>query len=626
MKAIFSRGISLLVMTLMLLGFCLPASADLVSTSGAIKMHDPTLIQVGSTWYASGTGLDEAGMRLIKSTDNMKTWTRMDNLFTSPLSWWSNYVPNHEQNQWAPNFAYFNGKYYNFYSVSRFGSRVSMIGLISTTNIETGPWSDEGLVINSIQSSTYNAIDPFFVLDANGSPWLSFGSFDSGIKLTQLDPTTLKPTGQLYSIASGNPLEASTITYHDGYYYLIASRGYCCKGVNSSYKMIYGRSTSITGPYLDKNGVDMMNFGGTVLETGNSSRYISPGGQEIYNNLLVYLTYDTQDNGNPYMFVNDLYWDSQKWPTLYSNNSSNLGLYKPVTASSSVDGYNWFANRVNDGDRGSVDSSMGWSSNNSLTSNHTEYLTVDTGAVQPIGKVDLYPRNDGVNTGYGFPIDFTIQVSSDNVNWTTVVTQTGYAQPGNSVQSFPFSPQSARYVKITGTNLRSNPNEQNYYRMQFAETEIYGNIAMSKNVSVSSSIEAYNWFKTKVNDGQRNSVAGSMGWSSNNSLNANHTEYLSVDIGAAHTLNRVDLYPRNDSTQQVGYGFPIDFTIQVSPDNVNWTTVVTQTDYARPGDSVQSFTFTPQSARYVKITGTNLRSNPNDLNAYRMQFAEVEVY
>ena len=79
---------------------------------------------------------------------------------------------------------------------------------------------------------------------------------------------------------------------------------------------------------------------------------MSPGGQEIYNNLLVYLTYDTQDNGNPYMFVNDLYWDSQKWPTLYSNTSSNLGLYKPVTASSSVDGYNRFANRVNDGDRG----------------------------------------------------------------------------------------------------------------------------------------------------------------------------------------------------------------------------------------------------------------------------------
>ena len=182
-------------------------------------------------------------------------------------------------------------------------------------------------------------------------------------------------------------------------------------------------------------------------------------------------------------------------------NNSNLGLYKPVTVSSSVDGYNWFANRVNDGDRGSVDSSMGWSSNNSLTTNHTEYLTVDTGAVQPIGKVDLYPRNDGVNTGYGFPIDFTIQVSSDNINWTTVVTQTGYAQPGNSVQSFPFSPQSARYVKITGTNLRPNPNEQNFYRMQFAETEIYGNIAMSKNVSVSSSLKLTTGLKLRLTMG-----------------------------------------------------------------------------------------------------------------------------
>ena len=37
--------------------------------------------------------------------------------------------------------------------------------------------------------------------------------------------------------------------------------------------------------------------------------------------------------------------------------------------------------------------------------------------------------------GEAFPLDFTIQVSNDNTNWTTVVTQTNYAKPGNSVQA-----------------------------------------------------------------------------------------------------------------------------------------------------------------------------------------------
>mgnify|MGYP001296156212 CR=1 FL=1 len=84
---------------------------------------------------------------------------------------------------------------------------------------------------------------------------------------------------------------------------------------------------------------------------------------------------------------------------------------------------------------------------------------------------DLYPRNDGNRIGDCFPIDFTIQVSTDNINWTTKVTETNYAKPGNQVQSFSFTPQSARYVKITGTNLRTD--QYGAYRMQFAEIEVY---------------------------------------------------------------------------------------------------------------------------------------------------------
>ena len=77
---------------------------------------------------------------------------------------------------------------------------------------------------------------------------------------------------------------------------------------------------------------------------------------------------------------------------------------------------------------------------------------------------------------------------------------------------------------------------------------------------------------------------------------------------------------------RVGEAFPLDFTIQVSNDNTNWTTVVTQTNYAKPGNSVQSFNFTTQNARYIKVQGTNLRQVASDNNYYRMQLAEIEVY
>jgi hypothetical protein len=88
--------------------------------------------------------------------------------------------------------------------------------------------------------------------------------------------------------------------------------------------------------------------------------------------------------------------------------------------------------------------------------------------------VTLFPRNDGKNGGFGFPIDFTIQVSTDGTNWTQVVSKTGYPFPTGG-QAFAFPNTTARYVKVTGTNLRSNPNDASYYKMQITEMEVYTN-------------------------------------------------------------------------------------------------------------------------------------------------------
>ncbi|MDO8685124.1 MAG: discoidin domain-containing protein, partial [Clostridiales bacterium] len=115
----------------------------------------------------------------------------------------------------------------------------------------------------------------------------------------------------------------------------------------------------------------------------------------------------------------------------------------------------------------------GWASNDNITSNHTEWVKMDLAASYSISKVDLYPRNNSGYVGEYFPVDFTIKVSTDDTNWSTVVTQTGYAKPGDAVQSFTFSSQSARYVKIEGTNLRQCSLDSNYYRMVFAEIEVY---------------------------------------------------------------------------------------------------------------------------------------------------------
>lgn len=308
---------------------------------------------------------------------------------------------------------------------------------------------------------------------------------------------------------------------------------------------------------------------------------------------------------------------------------NNLAAAATVTATSSYESTRdgWGKAKLNDDIRNPAGvNSGGWTSNGSAV-NHTESVTLDLGSAKTVGEVDLFPRSDPGNIGAGFPVNFTIQIAANSAGpWTTVVTKTAYPLPGNTGQSFVFTPASVRYVKIEGTSLRQIASESGTpYRMQLAEVEIYAspNYAKGSNVTATSSLENSDWGLAKVNDQIQNSVAGSAGYSSNNSVSVNHTESITFDMLAAKTINRIDLYPRN-YYGVIGAGFPINFTVQVATNAGGpWTTVVTQTGYAKPGHTVQSFSFASQSARYVKVEGTSLRLNGTE---YRMQFSEIEIH
>ncbi|WP_146250255.1 DUF6528 family protein [Paenibacillus flagellatus] len=149
---------------------------------------------------------------------------------------------------------------------------------------------------------------------------------------------------------------------------------------------------------------------------------------------------------------------------------TNLALHKTVTASSDYGRSGWYARAATDGLRTSTSSSMGWTSYNDIKNNHTEWIQVDLGAVYTVNTVDLYPRADGKNTGLGYPTDFTIQVSEDNVRWSVAVVGHQASKPGGMLE-YVFPAASARYVKVVGTNLTGDPFGN--YHMQFAEIEVY---------------------------------------------------------------------------------------------------------------------------------------------------------
>ncbi|RCX18388.1 dockerin type I repeat protein [Anaerobacterium chartisolvens] len=299
----------------------LPASAADWDITGSTFTHDPCIIKEGSIWWQFYTA-DGIG---VKYSSNGTSWNQGVPIFSSNLSWWSAYVPDKtDRNIWAPEIFYYNGRYWLYYSVSTFGSNTSCIGLTSCTSIIKGDWRDDGLVMYSTRSSSYNCIDPAIIQDTSGDLWMAFGSFWTGIKMVKIDKKTMKPVTEaaISSIASrpgvsGNPVEAAYILYANGYYYLFVSWDSCCNGVNSTYKIAYGRSSGVTGPYLDQSGKDMREGGGTLLEQ-SGTRWKGPGGQSVAQNgsglVMVRHCYDANNNGMATLRISDLYFENG-WPT-----------------------------------------------------------------------------------------------------------------------------------------------------------------------------------------------------------------------------------------------------------------------------------------------------------------------
>ena len=299
--------------------------------TGDIRTHDPGMIRQNETYYVFSTG-DERGLNegniLIRKSTDLAYWELVGTVFQTIPAWIGTEIGGTPPNLWAPDISHFNGKYYLYYSGSRFGSNNSVIGL--ATNVTLDPkspdyaWVDEGLVIRSTRSDNWNAIDPSLSFDADGAPWLAFGSFWDGIKMRRLDPETGKlaaddPT--LYSLASrgGGPIEAPAIVYHGDYYYLFVSFDLCCRGANSTYKIMVGRAESITGPYVDRSGKQMGLGGGDLLLEGDD-RHRGPGGQSVFldgnTHRLVYHAYNAALNGMPQLQIRDLTWSSDGWPSL----------------------------------------------------------------------------------------------------------------------------------------------------------------------------------------------------------------------------------------------------------------------------------------------------------------------
>ena len=324
---LFFIGVVALLTLLNLFPFSLKAQGTIV--------HDPVMIRQDSTWYLFCTG---KGIMTL-SSDNLTDWNNCGPVFEVVPAWTQAAIPEFKDLIWAPDISYHNGKYYLYYAVSAFGKNTSCIGLATNKTLDKSDpdfkWMDAGNVIQSVPNrDMWNAIDPNLILDENNTPWLVFGSFWEGIKLVKLNADFNAPAQpeEWYTLARrprnfylpdsdpGNAaIEAPFIFLKNGYYYLFVSFDHCCRGIKSNYKIMVGRSRSVTGPYLDKQGKDMFNGAATLVLEGNSD-WPGLGHNAMYSfngkDIMIFHAYDAHDEGKPKLLVREVTWDGDGWPVV----------------------------------------------------------------------------------------------------------------------------------------------------------------------------------------------------------------------------------------------------------------------------------------------------------------------
>ena len=298
-------------------------------------VHDPVLAKEGDTYYLFCTGI---GVTCFSSKD-LKKWEKLESCFAGVPASVTKAFPGARNHLWAPDIIYHNGLWHLFYSSSAFAKNTSVIGHATSPTLDPRSkdytWTDCGVIVQSVPNRDHwNAIDSNVIFDESGTPWMNFGSFWGGIKMMKLTPDlhaiaqpeewrTLSRRPRSFELDDTDPgdgaVEAPFIYKHGNWYYLFVSFDYCCRGKESTYKVVVGRSQNVEGPYFDKDGKSMALGGGSTVIEGDGVKWEAVGHCAAYTidgqDIFVTHAYESE-TGHAKLIVRTMTWENE-WPVVH---------------------------------------------------------------------------------------------------------------------------------------------------------------------------------------------------------------------------------------------------------------------------------------------------------------------
>lgn len=318
-----------------------PCTGNLVNRDSDVwHIHDPAIAKENGSYYIYSS----SPLGSFYRSEDMRTWIEAGRLFDALPDWTYQALvtPDHIG---APDIARVGDQWVLYYQSHIGGTCNAGTGV--ATNITLDPdspdyhWVDHGLVLRSTplfdgidiicgqDEAFYNAIDPHLFIDVDDRPWLAFGSTIGGLLLAEIDPVTFRPTQHprdFVTLAARDLLqpgpipiiEAPYLINREGWYYLFLSHNSCCQGADTKYKILVGRSRNLKGPYVDREGVSLLEDGGTVL-IEREGTMIGTGHADVYSengfDYLVHHAYDSERDYESILNIRRMDWDDEGWPS-----------------------------------------------------------------------------------------------------------------------------------------------------------------------------------------------------------------------------------------------------------------------------------------------------------------------
>lgn len=226
---------------------------------------------------------------------------------------------------WAPDINYVNEKYILYYSLGIWGDGHRSASGVAVSNKPEGPFEDIGMIVNYTTTGVSNSIDPNF-FDDGDNKYLYWGSLGKGsgiwgIELAD-DGLSVKK-GSTPVKLGGIRFEGAYMHKRENYYYLFASADACCRGKESTYHIVVGRSESPLGPFVDpdENVMSEDFYDYTILHNPYDLIFTGPGhNAEIITDDAGqdWMLYHGYWAGNEYngrcLLIDQIKWTGDGWP------------------------------------------------------------------------------------------------------------------------------------------------------------------------------------------------------------------------------------------------------------------------------------------------------------------------